>query len=115
MKQIIHSKEADEVVFIESLTEEDVDCDKIYAFHMADVGCVSVITTIDNLYVNTWLFPDEFKTHTYTGHTIQEIISEIISDEYKYNVFQFESEGEFGDWLAKMYREDSGGEYKKEG
>jgi len=101
MKPVINNNQKEVVVFVENLEEENVDTDKIYAFYNFSNGHAEVITQIDGEYKTVWVYPDEMRHAAYEGDLLRQIIQEILDDGYE--VFEFDGEAEFGQWLINCY------------
>jgi len=85
---------------------DDMYDDCILAAYVEGDGHVMILTTIEDEYRSVWLYTDKMQNFNYSGKDLKEIVKEMVED--KLEVYQFDDEIEFSDWLQEIFGPDDG-------
>ena len=101
MQRKVILEPSDDEIHIDSMYD---DC--ILAAYAEGDGHVMVLTTIDDEYRSVWLYTDQMQNFNYSGKDLREIVKEMIEDSLE--VFQFDDEIDFANWLVEIFGPDNG-------
>lgn len=87
----------------------DVDNINIYAAWSKDNGHVLYLSAVldngntgEEIFITNWIYAERMMDLNYKNESLEKLIEELIQDGY--DVFEFENEEDFAEWLLEMYQ-----------
>jgi hypothetical protein len=98
-------KEVKKVIQInneDTLTIDQCDTDMIYAAVAAEDGHIIIVTQPEeDKFITSWLYTDRLWDHNYSADTLEEILEQMLNDNYE--VVALDGEEELADWLKTVF------------